>query len=1266
MEVHSNKTQKTAVLDAIARRLEYRGPGVDLDKIKHAITSREEARKDLTNYVQRMNDKVGDTDFTVYSILWGNCIREKKTASFPASVKKARISKPSTITRYHKKELEDCANALEETLQPLLKYGKIEQHPWRGMCNETLTPFQVDQFLTALDAWKASLNQLTRDADYAAERMSWPLERTANAVSQCARNIEALIEPEDSVSEELLTRLQSPVDQRTLSEALGLLKRMVSALTSIESKLLLRDTVLDQGSKRIKSLQDEIHALNLTDCDIETSKTRADKQRQQEQLIRAALAPATQLCRIFGFDSVSTRILFQVNLGIAMLKRASREVLLGRDEHVIAEESLTILEVGAKKAERLRQLAKRLADFDLSLAPASEEIRRTGQELASSGFIASLFKRSCRLARQTHKRLYKGQLKPSRREIAAALAEISAFLDGRAAFESDPRFRSASGRHFNGLETDCERVIQVAHWGQEVRRELPLTDEDAKQVRSLLFAGNLDQIDAAVAVSSHPDYENLMAVMSAGPQIDTKLQDWHRDEDLVACRIETVVTQLGQLGVSETFRCSEIEDLLKHVTEVETSSEELSEKRFRPFLSAEPKVAVNSFNTLSTTLKFAQSLERAGLPTSVKQRLYTGKPQEDVVELKRHAAMLMTSVSSVSIAQQQATHLGRFNISLWIGHASFDETEFGRLIHRIETASSVGDALGPYLEFLRSETEANKKGLGPVLAAFTEAGSEYQRLAEAFDVVFFRSLAEAVIQEDPALNSHSGKTHDQLRRKYQSLDREITQLQRQQLALELTARSVDPGVSYGKAGDLTELALINRQISISRRHIALRALFKRAGRAIQSLKPCFMMSPISVAQFLEPGILYFDLVVMDEASQMPPEDSLGAILRGSQLVVVGDQMQLPPTTFFQRIESTDLAEDDEEQDGVVPEESVLDMAIGCFQPVRRLSWHYRSQHESLIAFSNKEFYNERLVVFPSPHASHKNYGVKLVEVKGIYASHQNRPEAEALVNSALEFMRSNINTSLGIVALNHSQSELITELMDRLYASYPEAECYRARWAETSEPIFVKNLETVQGHERDAIFISTVYGKDAAGNFYQRLGPINGIYGFRRLNVLFTRAKQQIRIFTSMSSSDIRVDKTTKRGVEVLKNYLQFAKSGLLDFGQSSGRDPDSDFERWFAERLESKGFEVVPQLGVAGYFIDLAVRNPDKPGSFLLGLECDGATYHSAKSARDRDRLRQEILERLGWKIYRIWSTDWFRNPSMEFEKLFTVLQELRLSFTT
>jgi very-short-patch-repair endonuclease len=593
-----------------------------------------------------------------------------------------------------------------------------------------------------------------------------------------------------------------------------------------------------------------------------------------------------------------------------------------------------------------------------------------------------------------------------------------------------------------------------------------------------------------------------------------------------------------------------------------------------------------------------------------------------------------------------------------------DDTLVETLRKRIGYALANPDALHPYLDFLRIEGKAKSSALEPILKHLETIPSPYAQLGEAYDFIFFRSCAESILSTDPKLRSHSGVTHEQLRKRYQQLDRKVMDLRRLEIGRKLMNVPIPSGNNRGRASELTELALIRRQIGLQRRHVALRDLFRRAGQATQALKPCFMMSPMSVAQFLDPAGLRFDLVVMDEASQIRPEDALGAIARGRQLVVVGDPKQLPPTSFFEKVDRDDSTDDSSEEADIhdlTSQESVLDLARGPYQPVRQLRWHYRSQHESLIAFSNREFYDDTLIIFPSPKGQDSDYGVRLVQVDGVYETGLNRIEAEAVTEAAQRFMKVFPKRSLGIVAMNKPQQELIQKMMDELFATDVEAESYRVRWEDTLDSIFVKNLENVQGDERDVIFISTVYGKDAAGNFFQRLGPINSAQGHRRLNVLFTRAKQQVCLFTSMRANDLRVEESSRWGVKALKNYLSYAQNGYLDAGEITGREPDSDFERYVMGMLQESGYEVVPQLGVAGYFIDLAVRDPKRRGAFILGVECDGAMYHSARSVRDRDRLRQEVLERLKWNIYRIWSTDWFRNPRAEFQKLAATLETLQ-----
>jgi very-short-patch-repair endonuclease len=507
----------------------------------------------------------------------------------------------------------------------------------------------------------------------------------------------------------------------------------------------------------------------------------------------------------------------------------------------------------------------------------------------------------------------------------------------------------------------------------------------------------------------------------------------------------------------------------------------------------------------------------------------------------------------------------------------------------------------------------------------------------------------------------TGITQEQVRRHFADADRESIRLYNQRVAAIIDQRPVPYGNQSGPVRTWTDMALIVNEINKQKRHIPIRQLMLRAANALVALKPCFIMGPLSVAQYLAPGQLKFDLVVMDEASQLKPEDAIGAIARGGQIVVVGDPKQLPPTTFFQRV-SLDGEDDNAGDDRAAVEEgeSILDVASTLFQPVRRLRWHYRSRHHSLIAFSNSEFYQRNLVIFPSAYHDDPSLGVKHRFVAdGVFENGRNPREAAIVVEAVLEHMRQHGDESLGVVTLNFEQRELVEELLDRELRNDPTAIAYQERMKGGQETLFVKNLENVQGDERDVIFISTTYGSDARGNQFQRFGPINGPSGHRRLNVLFTRAKKRTVVFSSLDPERIQTTASTPWGVRALKQYLIFARTGILQQADDGGDQPANDFERSVGDALKEKGYDVVPQIGVAGFFIDLGVKHPARPGAFLLGIECDGAGYHSGRSARDRDRLRQEILENLGWTIHRVWSTDWFKSREAEIKRLLQRIED-------
>jgi very-short-patch-repair endonuclease len=467
----------------------------------------------------------------------------------------------------------------------------------------------------------------------------------------------------------------------------------------------------------------------------------------------------------------------------------------------------------------------------------------------------------------------------------------------------------------------------------------------------------------------------------------------------------------------------------------------------------------------------------------------------------------------------------------------------------------------------------------------------------------------------------------------------------------------------GGGGGVGQLGILRRQTELKTRHWPIRQLLAHAPQAVQAVKPVFMMSPMSVAAFLAPEGPRFDLVIFDEASQVRPVDAFGALMRGAQAVVVGDSKQMPPSSFFDRVLVSDSVDDDElPQQLTADVESVLGLMKARGVPERTLRWHYRSRHPSLIAVSNHEFYENRLIVSPSPDHGETPDGAGLSLRHLPMTSYDrggtrtNVGEAQAVAEAVMAHAQGRASRTLGVVAFSVAQKRAIEDALAKLRKANPAAE--RFFDAHPNEPFFCKNLENVQGDERDVIFISIGYGKTADGNLAMQFGPLSGPGGERRLNVLISRARYRCEVFTNIVAEDIAVERTQSIGVRSLKNFLQFAQSRRLEHMDAAGDHFDSPFEEEVAYALRRLGHTVHTQVGSACFRVDLAVVDPKSPSRYLLGIECDGATYHQQVWARDRDRLREEVLRGMGWSIHRIWSTNWFANPIAQLREVVAAIE--------
>lgn len=505
------------------------------------------------------------------------------------------------------------------------------------------------------------------------------------------------------------------------------------------------------------------------------------------------------------------------------------------------------------------------------------------------------------------------------------------------------------------------------------------------------------------------------------------------------------------------------------------------------------------------------------------------------------------------------------------------------------------------------------------------------------------NILNEMVESNASLRTFNEKIYNKNIEKFQNIDKEILSINQHRIRKILNENK--PVVMGKSIPPASELGILMREINKKKRNIPIRQLLLETCNVISRIKPCFMMSPLSVANFLDPKCYkdYFDYVIFDEASQIKTEDVIGVFFRGKNFVIMGDSKQLPPTKFF------DSDDDMEDDDSVYTDsESILKLCRTVF-PDKMLKWHYRSRHESLIAVSNNEFYNNNLIVFPSPFSQTDDLGLKYVHNPENYydkgKSRKNVGEAKDIIEYAINhFKKYGKSKSLGIGTFGIAQKEAILEELEFRLRKNPELEMFFNESGE--DGFFIKNLENIQGDERDVILISVGYGFDKEGIFSKSFGPLNKNGGERRLNVLITRAREKCVVFCNFLPDDLNVSNSKSRGLKALKNFLYYAKNKehpLLI--EPTGEDFDSPFEKSVYDFLVDMGYDVVKQVGCVGYKIDLAIVDPDNSDRYVLGIECDGATYHSSASARERDRLRQEVLERLGWKFHRIWSTDWFNS---------------------
>ncbi|MFT5287487.1 MAG: very-short-patch-repair endonuclease, partial [Planctomycetota bacterium] len=641
------------------------------------------------------------------------------------------------------------------------------------------------------------------------------------------------------------------------------------------------------------------------------------------------------------------------------------------------------------------------------------------------------------------------------------------------------------------------------------------------------------------------------------------------------------------------------------------------------------------------------AIDTAQLNSAIEPLLKAGGDREPTATIASNYAESQTAFRSASAAYE--AHAGGF---------PEDETTTA-LLEELSGIKAEKAQIADWSKWVAARSSASKKGLDPLLGALPD--TKIENAIEAFNVAYFTWWLPLAMDASDELRAFLHWEHQTLIETFCKLD---------QSAQDLAAKQVQHAVAHklparDEVPRKSALGTLRHQLGLQRPSSSIRKLIAEMSETVTQLTPCVLMSPLSVAQYLPTDHALFDIVIFDEASQITTWDAVGSIARGTQSVIVGDPKQLPPTNFFGR-SADECDEDLEDYEKDLP--SILDEANNAGLSTHQLNWHYRSRDEALIAFSNHHYYGERLVTFPSPTTEFD--AVVFHKVDGIYArgsGRTNEVEARAIADFAVGRMHEWLELpeaerlTLGVITFNVQQQESILDMLDAERRKSPEIEWFFDD--EREEPLIVKNLENIQGDERDVMLFSITFGPDSDGKTTMNFGAINNDGGEKRLNVAVTRARAELHVYSSITAEQIDLARSKARGVADLKNFLDYAERGSAALPASQGSATVSSknrFESSVAKALQAKGWEARTQIGVSGFRIDIGVVHPDSDDTFLAGIECDGQTYHSSASARDRDRIRAGVLKNLGWEILRVWSTDWFRDSSATVARLDEALSGL------
>ncbi len=1237
LELHSNKANKRSLLEELRQTLSLGDPKrTSTAPIIEQLTER---RDTLNAHVARLHEDHQPSGLTPYQV-FGHMVRLRRLGYTTQSLP---LEAPTAWASHQKDERESL---LRELIERIEEIGVPDEHAWSGVQNDGLLPTERDRLLISvaglserLNDWEASTTELHSALDLA------PPARFDEA-NLAVQRVKALLEAPKLGSDALQSNVWD--EPGRASKVIDALENAQKVRTAVEAKIRVEALAQDWSATKA--------ALSGLPSSFVLGKELAMLGAAHSALVRL-LPDLTRLTQLLAERAPLTLDL-ALRL-VAIAERATSIPELDRDALVahIWDRGVDAVEEIVVAVETVQQAKSNLSPVfrDAAWSKDSAELETARGQLAMRG--TSLFRflsGDWRRANQTVRTLLSNPKLPA----MDMLGSLDVLLDAKAAqrkvAEHDAQGQEAFGSNWQRERSNPSFLRGVVAWmrtlrplGSGVRERLAdigdrvLATEIAKRVKPSLeeLSRNLSPVhEALLSAERNPWDEETVLKRVALSDLTGKSALWLAASEQAAFLFGAEVLPVDHaLAVIEEIQQAQV---------AHAAYEAVADggAAFGPFwLSLESKP--------SELRQIVSWIEENSELRPLAARISEPQPLLDQAERASSAAgILAGEVMDLLVGLQFE---GNSEIT-----RDPSQAVLATLKAQLASWQADPEGLRSWVAYLAIAKEANRKGLGALVNTLAKGELAVSDALGVFDLSYYEAVLQALVQRDRALAGFDGLRQSQVVASFASLDEERMRLARYEVVKAHHSKIPRQGGATGPT------AILIGEMARKKGHLPIRQLMQRCAPAIQALKPVFMMSPLSVAQFLPAGALDFDMLVIDEASQVQPIDALGAIARSKQLVIVGDERQLPPTRFFSKaLGDGGDREDDESGAQASDVESILGLCRARGLPERMLRWHYRSRHQSLIAVSNQQFYEGKLFIVPSPYTSEAGVGLRLHHLpEAIYDrgnTRTNPKEAKAVALAVLAHAQNTPQLTLGVATFSTAQRRAILDELELLRRQHPETEGFFAD--HPAEPFFVKSLENIQGDERDVIFISVGYGRDAQRHMTMNFGPVSSDGGERRLNVLISRAKSRCEIFTSITDEDIDTDRAKGKGTFALKLFLNYARTGRLTLTTEKRDVKQSVFEQEVAQALRARGYDLHTDVGLAGFFVDIAVASADEPGRYILGIECDGQSYRDARSARDRDRLRESVLRDKGWQVYRVWSSDWFHRPEAELEKLVAAIERAK-----